>query len=348
MKKVLAVILALAMVFVLASCGNNEEEQGGKRMGKKIVMLRNMGNSDHTSMFFEGATREAKRLGYEIDTFISDGNDGKMQNLMEQALQQDYDIWVVTTANDGYQEPLVQQAVDKGITVICDGCSGNQVEGTVWTGQSEPALAEMAVDAMVQAYADRGFTDKLKVVELNSLGVLMPFDVRHDTLTAYNDAGKIDYVALAPLTFGGDTYSQVYNIVVSYMEQIEGTFGLFLCSSGIAPGALDAIRDYGRQNDVIISGVDISNDMIEQMVQNQPQFYGTACVDSTTLGIVCVRLGVLLQNGQEVPADWHMPANYVYGKDLTADDSMDTLRYKFENFYDTELWNTDFLKSLKG
>ena len=46
------------------------------------------------------AVDEGEKLGYTVDTFMSDGDDVKMQNLMDQALNQDYDIWIVSHANE--------------------------------------------------------------------------------------------------------------------------------------------------------------------------------------------------------------------------------------------------------
>lgn len=128
----------------------------------KIAVLRNMSNSDHTAQFFAGAIAEGEALGYTVDTFMSDQDDVKMQDLMAQALEKDYDIWVVSHANEGYQFDMVSQAVAKGIKVVCFDCGGEKVEGVTYTSQEDTNLASLSLDAMIEALQVKGATQPVK------------------------------------------------------------------------------------------------------------------------------------------------------------------------------------------
>ena len=129
-KRVLALVLAMLMLLSITACGGAAEtpapaateaatggaaEPGTPAPGSagKIAVIRNMQNSDHTAQFFAGCIAEGEALGYTVDTFMSDGDDVVMQDLMNQALQKDYDIWIVSHANEGYQFDLISQAVEK-------------------------------------------------------------------------------------------------------------------------------------------------------------------------------------------------------------------------------------------
>ena len=96
---------------------------------------------------------------------MSDGDDVKMQNLMEQALQQDYDIWIVSHANEGYQYDLVSQAVEKGIAVVGFDCGGEQVEGVTYTTQSDEDLTKISLDALIEKAEENGKTQPIKILE---------------------------------------------------------------------------------------------------------------------------------------------------------------------------------------
>lgn len=104
MKKLVAMVLAMALAFSLAACGGSDGSSaaaggssaaagGSSAVGAaagssgKIAVIRQLANSDHTTQFFAGCIAEGEALGYTVDTFTADGDDVKMQDLMEQALQ---------------------------------------------------------------------------------------------------------------------------------------------------------------------------------------------------------------------------------------------------------------------
>ncbi len=128
MKKHVLFGVAMTLAAVTAMGSTVYAEDGGS---KKIAVLRNMTSSDHTTQFFAGAVDEGEKLGYTVDTFMSDGDDVKMQNLMDQALNQDYDIWIVSHANEGYQFDYLSKAVEKGIKVVGFDCGGDHVDGVI-------------------------------------------------------------------------------------------------------------------------------------------------------------------------------------------------------------------------
>lgn len=75
MKKHVLFGVAMTLAAVTAMGSTVYAEDGGS---KKIAVLRNMTSSDHTTQFFAGAVDEGEKLGYTVDTFMSDGDDVKM------------------------------------------------------------------------------------------------------------------------------------------------------------------------------------------------------------------------------------------------------------------------------
>ena len=91
MKKVLAVLVVISM-FLLASCSSQSDTPGngeiiagvpeGVQGGLKIAVIRNLSSDDHTKQFLDGARIEGQAFGFEVDTFISDADDVKFQELV--------------------------------------------------------------------------------------------------------------------------------------------------------------------------------------------------------------------------------------------------------------------------
>ncbi len=308
----------------------------------KIAVLRNMSNSDHTAQFFAGCTAEGEALGYTVDTYMSDQDDVKMQDLMAQALEKDYDIWIVSHANEGYQYDMVSKAVEKGIQVVCFDGGGDHVPGVTYTSQEDTNLASMSLDGMIEKLESMGAAEPIKFAEINILGLIVPFDTRHAVIEEYEKEGKLESEIISP-DLSGDTYSQVYTATTNYLNNNPGMVGIWAASATFLDGAIDAAEDLGR-DDVVYTAIDISNTELARMVET-PAYYCCAAVDPYVIGMVDVRLGVLKTLGVDTPETYAFPAVNIYGADITADDSMATLSEKFDDFGWTETYNTEEIQA---
>lgn len=311
----------------------------------KIAVLRNMQNSDHTAQFFAGAIAEGEALGYTVDTYMSDQDDVKMQDLMAQALEKDYDIWIVSHANEGYQYDMVSKAVEKGIKVVCFDGGGEHVPGVTYTSQEDTNLASMSLDGMIEKLEQMGATQPIKFAEINILGLIVPFDTRHSVIEEYEKESKLSSEIISP-NLAGDTYSQIYTAVTNFLNNNPGNVGIWAASSFYLDGVVDAVADAGR-NDVVFTSIDISNTELARMVAT-PAYYCCAAVDPYVIGMVDVRLGVLKTLGVETPEVYAFPAVNVYGADITDADSMATLGEKFDDFGWSEAYNTEEIQNRRA
>lgn len=371
MNKLLTLILVLALTVGLMACGSKEQEKDPDNENPvtednnktpddensttqnndeaissgKIAVIRNMTSSDHTAQFFAGCIAEGEELGYEVDTFMSDGDDVKMQDLMEQALQQDYDIWIVSHANEGYQYDMITRAREKGIFVSCFDCGGEHVPGVTYTSQNDQALASMSLDAMIEKV---GGDDPVKMLEVNTLGALVPFDNRHAAVEQYVQDGKLEVVNLISPTLVGDFYTDCYNGVSTTLAQDTGCEikGIWTSTSTFLDGIIDAVKDSGR-DDVVVTAIDISDTEIIRLTE-EPMYYCCAAVDPYVIGIVNVRLAVLNSLGIETPETVELDAVAITSDKITAEDTMATLSNYFDGFGSTELYNEQALKGLKA
>ena len=340
MKKFIKSILTLGMAASLVACSNGggsstPAPQGGGEQGGgsseaaakvgdegSIAVVRNMTASDHTTQFFNGCIAEGNALGYTVDTYVSEGDDAKMQDLLDQVINKDYTIIVISHANEGYQAEYVQKALDAGKYVVCFDCNGEHVPGVTYTSQGDITMTTKALTAVTDKLKECGGTEPHPLAEYNTLGMIIPFDLRGEENQKWADEGKIE-LRLCPADFT-DAYNSIYNHVTKMLTDYPDTpVGIFLCACGgaVCTGAQDAINALGRNEDVWFAGIDISNEVIE-LIQSQENFLGVACCDPYVVGVIDVRIAVLNQHGTETPETFACENVFVGKEDVNSSSTM--------------------------
>ena len=362
MKKVLAIVLSLIMVLSLAACGGSgnggsttpastdsgSAEPAGASIGDegKIAVVRNMTASDHTTQFFNGCIAEGNALGYTVDTYISEGDDAKMQDLLDQVINKDYNIIIVSHANEGYQAEYTQKALDAGKFVVCFDCNGEHVPGVTYTSQGDITMTTKTLEAITGKLESIGGTKPYPLCEYNTLGMIIPFDLRGEENQRWADEGIID-LRLCAADFN-DAYNSIYNhvtkMLADYPDQPVGIF-LCACAGAVVTGCQDAITASGREDDVWFAGIDISNEVIE-LIQSQNNFLGVGCCDPYVVGVIDVRIAVLNSMGIETPEVFACE-NVFVGKD-NVDASSTMLNLQMPGFGDSEDFKTAEIEALRA
>lgn len=340
MKKHVLFGVAMTLAAVTAMGSTVYAEDSGS---KKIAVLRNMTSSDHTTQFFAGAVDEGEKLGYTVDTFMSDGDDVKMQNLMDQALNQDYDIWIVSHANEGYQYDYLSKAVEKGIKVVGFDCGGDHVDGVTYTSQSDPDLTAISLDALIDNAKEEGKEEPIKIVEINTLGAIVPFDTRHATVEQYEQDGKIEVVKMISPNLQGDYYSEINTALTTTIQSGLEFDGIWTASTAFLDPIFDSM--HSLEKDYVVTGIDISDTEVQRLA-TESDYYCCAAVDPYVIGMVDVRIGVSKVLGVETPEEYKFDAVGVSNADVTKDDSMATLTDKIPGFGSSDAFLSDELNAL--
>jgi len=153
MKKLLYVLIAVAMMISLAACGSTtpapsesaessapaESAESSAPAGDsnavadlltqympdqmadgqvKVAVIRNLAAGDHTQQFLEGCTSEGESLGFVVDTYVTDGDNAKCQETIAQVIQKDYDGIILSHGEAGYTYDSLLPAVEKGMKVV--------------------------------------------------------------------------------------------------------------------------------------------------------------------------------------------------------------------------------------
>ena len=128
----------------------------------RIAVIRNLGSDDNTTQFVSGAIQEGKKLGFKISTFLSNGDDAKFQDFVNQAISQKYDGIILSQGRDPYSTALVKKAVDAGIKVaVFDTAVNGEIPGVTVTQQDDASLTELSFGQLV-----KDFNGKANIIKL--------------------------------------------------------------------------------------------------------------------------------------------------------------------------------------
>lgn len=362
MKRKLALLLVLVMVVMsFAACadksgdnGTNQAEtadlyEGTPLAGKgeiKIAVIRNLGADEHTAQFLAGAVEEGKSLGFTVDTFTTDGNNAKFEDVFNQVLIGDYDGIVVSHGQDNAQ-PLIEQAVEKNIPVVTFDTNA-QVEGVTTTAQDDLSLAKLSLEALIKA--NEGKTPK--IIKMWIAG-FPPMERREQVYQEYLKAGKIQEVAVVGevgdfSNVAGLNADAIGSLLTRYpVGEVDAIWASW---DAFATGAFTALNENNR-NEIKIFGIDVSNADLQMMQAENSPWVLTAAADAKLVGTLNVRLLAKKIAGEETPATFEIPATTIAQEDLIkagGQVTVETLADVYDTWGKSETFNEEWMKQIKG
>lgn len=154
MKKLVAVLLTLVMVFSLAACGSKEESSESSDSGKKRICFVARASADTFAAWFTSSMQaEAEKYDdIELTCVSGEGDDNTENGLLEDCITKQYDLVIVQSNNNAAQAPYIQKLIDAGIPVIttnptthqCDLDGGDDTSVMAGTGTVDADPVEQA------------------------------------------------------------------------------------------------------------------------------------------------------------------------------------------------------------
>lgn len=294
MKKLLALTMTALMCVSLSACGggSNATSSGSDSAvkagdtasyakalkGKKVAVVRNLAAGDHTQQFLDGCVSEGKALGFTVDTFVTDGDDARTQEVTAQCIQKGYDGLIISHAQLSYAYNMLKPAIDKGIKVVTfdsmplkDGdAKGQLLQGVTSTAQDDSALASLSLGFMMEEFEKNGGKYPIKVLKTFMGPGIPPLDRRNIVYTKLEQEGKIKTVeVIAPsdtANVRGDMTNKTAAILPKYSKgSVDAIWG---CYDELAKGVLQSLND-AKRTDIPMYTIDISNDDIQLMLKNK-------------------------------------------------------------------------------
>lgn len=379
MKKLLSLLLIAVMTTaLLTGCGgsapasnavpeaapaeaaaSNSGIPEGVLGGKKVAVVRNLAAGDHTQQFLDGCVSEGKSFGFTVDTYVTDGDDARTQEVVAQCISKGYDGIILSHGQLSYTYDMLKPARDAGIEVVTfdsmpfkgGDANGELLEGVTSTAQDDAALAELSLGFMLEEFQAKGGQFPMKVLKTFMGPGIPPLDRRNVIYTRLEEEGKIKTLeVIAPsdtANVRGDMTNKTAAILPKYpVGSVDAIWG---CYDELAKGVLQALND-AKRTDIPMYTIDVSNDDINLMLANSSVWKSTAAVDPKLIGIVDMRLLAMKFAGVDTPDFHNLSACNIKTTDLNSSINMTNLNTVIKGWGDASTdnsFNLDWMDALR-
>lgn len=264
----------------------------------KIMVIRKIGGDDHTAQYLAGAKQEGEALGLQVDTFSANGDSIKFHDAINQALEKDYDGFIISHGDDAATVEAVQKIVDKNIPVVTFDSNPDiaGIDGVTLTAQDDEAFAFLGLKKLIQDHDGKANVIYLWVdgfppmVNRNRVYRLLQ--------EKYPDFKEIERFGVA----AADTSVQTQNAVAAMLaKHPKGAIdAIWAPWDAFAIGAARAVKEAGR-DEIKIYGIDVSNGDLQIMQEENSPWVATAATDPKLIGAVNVRLLLKKIGGEPTP-----------------------------------------------
>ena len=316
MKKITLSLLALSLLNATAAFADatvpaviaNHEGPG------RIAIIRNLGSDDNTTQFVAGAIQEGRKLGFKVSTFLSNGDDARFQDFVNQAISQKYDGIILSHGKDPYSTALVQHIAAAGIKLsVFDTPVNTPVEGVTVTAQNDASLAQESLGSLI-----KDFNGKANIVKLWVAGfpAMDRRQVVYEKLLKENPGiHQLESIGAVSSDVQGDTANKIGAILAKYPKgKIDAIWGSW---DAFSQGAYKALQENGR-TEIKLYSIDVSNQDLQLMHQKNSPWVQTVAVDPKTIGAVNMRLVANKIGGETTPATYEFKASAISQQQLNS------------------------------
>lgn len=270
----------------------------------RIAVIRNLGSDDNTTQFVAGAIQEGKKLGFKVSTFLSNGDDARFQDFVNQAISQKYDGIILSQGRDPYATALVKRIVDSGIKVsVFDTAVTGTIPGVTVTQQDDASLTRLSFGQLAS-----DFHGKANIIKLWVAG-FPPMERRqaeYEKMLKDNpNIKELESIGAVSSDVQGDTANKVGAVLAKYPKgQIDAIWGTW---DAFSQGAYKALKENGR-TEIKLYSIDASNQDLQLMREANSPWKVTVAVDPKLIGAMNVRLVANKIAGEPTPATYDFKA----------------------------------------
>ncbi|WP_035323596.1 sugar ABC transporter substrate-binding protein [Peribacillus kribbensis] len=360
-----AAVSALALSLLLTGCSSSKDASKPKKANAnvsldgvpdrfkkkddpiKIKVIRKIGGDDHTAQFLAGAKEEGESLGFKVDVYTANGDTAKFHDAISQALQEDYDGFIISHGDDAATVEDIKKITEKGKSVVTfdSNPDAGKINGVTLTSQDDEALAKQSLGQLV-----KDTKGKANIVYLWVDG--FPPMVRRNAVYKETLASNPGIKEIA--RFGvasADTSVQTQNAVAAMLNKYpKGKIdAIFATWDAFAIGAERAVKEAGR-NEVKIYGIDVSNADLQAIQEKQSPWKYTAAVDPKLIGSVDMRILAKKLAKEDTPPAYDLQASLISQKDLQGASgavNMQSLAGIINGWGKSDAFEEDWMKTLK-
>ncbi|RWR03270.1 sugar ABC transporter substrate-binding protein [[Pantoea] beijingensis] len=270
----------------------------------RIAIIRNLGSDDNTTQFVAGAIKQGRQLGFKVSTFLSNGDDARFQDFVNQAIGQKYDGIILSHGRDPYSTELVKRITDAGIKVtVFDTPVKGDIAGVTVSQQDDASLTQLSINQIA-----KDFNGKANIVKLwvGGFPAMERRQAEFETLQKnWPEIHQLESIGAVSSDVQGDTANKVGAILAKYpkgkIDAIWGTWDAF------SQGAYKALQENGR-TEIKLYSIDISNQDLQLMREPKSPWVNSVAVDTGLIGAVNMRLIANKIAGEATPASYEFKA----------------------------------------
>ena len=298
-KKLISILLVLAMVLSMAACSSSssEKEEGGEKgtKGKSISILTPYLGSVTTNQMVEYMKAGMEKEGMEVSVVDTKNDFAALASRIEDVVSAKTDAIVLVSADPSQVKTQLQSAFDAGIPVF--GCDSGFMEGMMLNATSD----NYAMGETITKYL---FDDLMKkegtVISLTHRphpGVVKRSEAFDKLITDYSNIKLITEQHVEATGPIDNARTIVENLLLSNPEK--GSITAIWCGwDEPAIGATQALKDAGR-DEVIVVGVD-GNEQAVSLIQEGTNLKATLAQNFEGMAKLVLDDMVKMFNGENI------------------------------------------------
>ncbi len=290
MKKLLVVLLVLALSMSLIACGGGaSEEEASQEPEKLTIGFVVKGSDEHWIQVEKGARQAAEDFDVNLD-FNGPAKETLVEehtSMIENNITNNVDALCVAPVQPAAQVKVLQKAVEKGIPVLLIDTDADLEGKTSFLGTGNYAAAELAGEHIASKF------DGGKVVIIRgALG-----DKTHDDRTAgakdVLEANGFEVLDVQPADSDGE---KAANVMENMMQTFSEIDAVFVTADQMALGALKAVEQSGK--DIMVVGFDGSPGAQTKIKEGSME--GSVAQSPYQMGYLGVENAIKAVNGESV------------------------------------------------
>lgn len=286
MKKIISLLLVIAMVFCFAACGNTAEEGTDAEAVSVGIAVSTLNNPFFVDLV-QGAQDKADELGIALQVADAGDDSAKQASDIEDLVSSGIQVLIVNPCDSDAVAPAVESAIEAGVQVIAVDRVVNGVEVACSIASDNVLGAQLAADYLVSLVGEGAVCAELQGVLGASATV--------DRGTGFHNVAdtKLDVVASQTANFNREEGLSVMEDMLQANPEIACVFAH---NDEMALGALEALDG----KDVKIAGFDATADALAAVQAGT--MAATVAQQPALMGATAVEKALALVNGEAVDA----------------------------------------------
>ena len=287
LKKLVVLVLTMAMVVSMAACGGGES--GGDAAGDKYAVILKTQATDFWVQMNDGVAAYAEENG--IDIYLaaaqSDSDDAGQLAIVEQCINDGYAGIAVAPVNAAALVAGVKAANDAGITVvnIDEQFDPGEMEsqGAVCSGfvsSDNKAIGQMGAE-----YISEGLEAGSEVAIIAGIAGNVSSEDRQAGAEAGFEAKGMKLITVQNCDWD---MQKALDAAATLIQQNPNLKAIYCCNDGMAAGVRQAIENEGKTGEILLCGTDGDADAIQAVADGT--MAATVAQDPAAIGVKSLEL----------------------------------------------------------